>query len=328
MADVLSKLGLTQAELDEAVNSKPNVPYRLLNSGLFQDKNLTTTSVMVEFTDKELKLIPANSRVGAANVRAYGKGSTVRTFTPPLLNLETTIRSEQIQDVRKVGTRDALLSNAEAMQEEIATHREMHDLTIEHLMLGAIKGKIIDADGETVLFDLFKELGISEPLTTIDAAAADIGQQFAKTLRIMKDGLAGDTCTQARVLCSRGFFDSVIAHKSAHEAFERYQENAFARNLPVDTFQWNGFIFEVYHYEIDGKPVIADGEAHAYLEGMQRGFTRYNATGTLMSAVNQIARPFYIDIEDLAHKRGISVYTESAPLPLCLRPKTLMHFKI
>ena len=133
----LAMLGLTQKELDEAVNQKPNVPSRLLADPMWRDKNLTTTAVMVEFVGGRVALIPTRDRADAPNQKAFGKDSIVRTFRVPHLSLQTTIRADQIQDVRKAGTADALLSNAEVVSDEIAEHRNSHDATIEHLMLGA-----------------------------------------------------------------------------------------------------------------------------------------------------------------------------------------------
>lgn len=163
----LAMLGLTQKELDEAVTQKPNVPSRLLADPMWREKNLTTTTVMVEFVGGRVALIPARDRADAPNQKAFGKDSIVRTFRVPHLSLQTTIRADQIQDVRKAGTADALLSNAEVVADEITEHRNSHDATIEHLMLGAVKGKIVDADGTTVIYDLFSEFGITEPETTM-----------------------------------------------------------------------------------------------------------------------------------------------------------------
>ena len=34
-------------------------------------------------------------------------------------------------------------------------------------MLGAVKGKILDADGTTVIYDLFTEFGVTEPVANM-----------------------------------------------------------------------------------------------------------------------------------------------------------------
>lgn len=324
----LSMLGITQAELDEAVNSQPNVPSRLLADPMWREKNLTTTSVMVEYVGGEIRLIPARSRNDAPNVKAFGKGSVVRTFTVPHLPLETTIRANQIQDVRKVGTTDALLSNAEVVADEIAEHRGAHDATIEHLMLGAVKGKILDADGTTVIYDLFQEFGISEPTQAMQfsSASADLGLVIEQTIRKMKKALAGDVNNGVNVLCSPEFFDALVGHKSAKEAWARYQDNVLARENTEGKFAWKGALFEIYDYSVGDAPMIQAGHAHGYLTGMRKGFVRYNAPGNMVTEANKIARPFYASVEALEHNRGVNLYTEGNPLPLCLRPQTLMHF--
>lgn len=325
----LSMLGLTQAELDEAIISRPAIPSRLLSSGMFREKNLMTTSVVVEFADGVVNLIPVRSREDAPNIKAYGKDSKFRTFNVPHLPLETTIRGSQIQDVRKIGTKDALMSNAEVISEEIGEHRDSHDFTVEHMMLGAVKGKILDADGTTVIYDLFDEFGITEPETTIkfSTKTTDVGEALVQILRTMKKGLKGDVTTGATVLCSPGFFDKLISHDSTREAWKAYNQNQIQRERPVEMFVWNGIKFEVLDMEISGQPVIEDGHAHAFLEGMRRGFVRYNAPSIMLTEANKVARPFYVSTEMTEHNRGVNIYTEANPLPMCLRPNTLMHLK-
>nr|DAG02275.1 MAG TPA: Major capsid protein [Myoviridae sp. ctRci5] len=325
----LAMLGLTQKELDEAVTQKPNVPSRLLADPMWREKNLTTTAVMVEFIDGKVSLIPDRSRADAPVQKAFGKDSIVRTFRVPHLSLQTTIRADQIQDVRKAGTADALLSNAEVVADEIAEHRNSHDATIEHLMLGAVKGKIVDADGSTIIYDLFSEFGITEPTTSLQfsSATADLGLTIEQTKRAMKKALKGDVASGCTVLCSPEFFDALVSHKSTKEAWLRYQDNVLARENTEGKFAWKGMNFEIYDYNIGATPMIEAGHAHAYLTGMRNGFVRYNAPGNMMTEANKLARAFYIDAELLEHKRGVSIYTEGNPLPMCLRPQTLMHFK-
>ena len=325
----LAMLGLTQRELDEAVTQPPKVPSRLLTDPMWRNKNLTTTTVMVEFVGGQINLIPDRDRADAPNQKAFGKGSIVRTFRVPHLSLQTTIRADQIQDVRKVGTTDATESNAEVVSEEITEHRNNHDATIEHLMLGAVKGKIVDADGTTVIYDLYSEFGITEPTTDFQFSSAntDLGLVITQTLRKMEDALRGGVASGCTVLCSPEFFDALVSHKSTKEAWMRYQDNSLAREKNNDRFSWKGMNFEVYNFRIGATPMIEPGHAHAYLTGVFNNFVRYNAPGNMMTEANKLARAFYIDVENLEHKRGVSIYTEGNPLPLCLRPQTLMHFK-
>lgn len=328
MSNALSMLGLTQAELDEAIISKPNVPSRLLSSGLFKSKNLTTTSVLVEFADGLINLVPTRSREDAPNLKAYGKGSIVRSFNIPHLPLETTIRASQLQDVRQIGTKDALLSNAQVVSDEIAEHRANHDATIEHLMLGAVKGKVLDADGTTEIYNIYREFGISEPTTAVrfSTKTTDIGLLIEQTIRAMRKGLKGDTSNGVTVLCSPEFFDALVSHDSTKNAWLRYQDNVLARENTNGKFEWKGAKFEIYDYQIGSQPMIEAGHAHAFLEGMTRGFVRYNAPGNMLTEANKVAQPFYIATEMLDYSRGVKIYTEANPLPICLRPQTLMHF--
>lgn len=327
MNQVLAMLGINQSQLDDAIMNTPSVPSRLLSEGMWRRKNLLTTSVMVEFVHQSIHLIPARSRHDASNMKTFGQNSTVRSFTVPHLPLTTVIRAEQLQDVRKMGTLDALTSNTEVMADEIMAHRSHHDATLEHLMLGAIKGQILDADGKTELFDLFREFNITKPSQALpfSTASSDLGQNIEQMVRQLKKALRGDVATGVNVLCSPEFFDALVSHKSTKEAWQRYQDNVLARENTGGKFAWKGANFEIYDYSLGAGSMIEAGHAHAYLTGTRHTFALYYAPANLFSEVNKVAKPFYVDVAALEHQRGISIYSESNPLPLCLQPQTLMH---
>ena len=48
------------------------------------------------------------------------------------------------------------------VNDRLAMMAMKHDATLEHLRIGAIKGQILDADGTTILYDLFDEFGVSQ----------------------------------------------------------------------------------------------------------------------------------------------------------------------
>lgn len=329
MSKSLSILGFTQKELDEAVRLTPKLKTRLLTDPMWREKNLTTTSVIVEFTDGKIALIPNRSRHDAPNLKAWEYGSKQRSFVVPHLPLETTIEAPQIQDVRKIGTKDSLLSNAEVIADEIAEHRSYHDATLEHLMLGAVKGKILDADGKTVLYDLYQEFNLTENIVDLKTTAksADLGLQIEQAARTMKQRLHGDTATGITVLCSAEFFDNLVSHESTKEAFARYQENVLAREGTAGKFVYRGVSFEIYDTLINGESAIEAGHAYGFLSGTRNTFRLYYAPANMLKEANTLAHPFYASVDVTGHNRIVSLYTESNPLPMCVRPQTLVHFK-
>lgn len=178
-------------------------------------------------------------------------------------------------------------------------------------------------------YDLFTEFGVTEPTTNMQfsSATADLALTIEQTIRTMKKGLRGDTASGVTVLCSPEFFDALVTHKSTKDAWLRYQDNVLARENTNGKFTWKGAVFEIYDYTLGETPMIEAGHAHGFLTGMYNGFVRYNAPANMITEANKLARPFYISTEMGEHNRGVSIYTETNPLPLCLRPQTLMHFK-
>jgi hypothetical protein len=62
--------------------------------------------------------------------------------------------------LRAFGSENDVEALSNLIARKLATMRNKHAITLEHLRMGALKGVILDADGST-LYDLYSEFGIT-----------------------------------------------------------------------------------------------------------------------------------------------------------------------
>src|SRR5262245_63328522 len=147
--------------LTESVNKIPYVPGRIASLGLFDERGITTSGIMIEERDGVLALVPTTPRGGVATQQGINK-RTARTFETRPLCLTRNINVDEILNLRAFGSENGLLELESFVQSTLEDMVPSVDMTIEHLQLGALKGTIVDADGTTVIYNLFTEFGVTQ----------------------------------------------------------------------------------------------------------------------------------------------------------------------
>src|SRR5262245_34691996 len=100
--DVFNNDAFSLRSLTAAILKAPYKPGRLGELGLFSESGITTTTVQVEEQDGQLTLIPTTPRGGPSDAIG-GTLRTMRAFTVPHLQRESTIIADQVQGVRAFG---------------------------------------------------------------------------------------------------------------------------------------------------------------------------------------------------------------------------------
>lgn len=359
IVDVFSGDGFSVKELTDAINLFPN-QYGLINAlGLFSQKGVTTTSVAVEINKGVLNLIQSQPRgtQAAKNVRSKRE---LRYFEIPHLPLDDRILPSDIQDVREFGSPDQLKTPEKEVADRLEEISKKHDITYEYLKAGAIAGKILDADGSTLL-DIFGEFNVTENKVNL-ALGTDTTKLQEKTQEVwglIEDNLEGDTLSGIIALCSPEFFKSLVTHPKVEESYKYYLNNAAqAANMagfvpasgpglpgsiqqatePLRRDVRKGFVWQdITWVEYRGKATylqedgttatrnFIDPNTCRFLPlGTQDTFRSYFAPADWMEAVNTVGLPKYSKVVPDMGGRWVDLISESNPLPLCLRPKVLV----
>lgn len=324
MLDVFRNDAFSVVSLTEAILKAPYRPGRIGALGLFRERGITTTTVVVEEKDGVLSLIPTSPRGGPASTLGAQK-RTARPFIVPHLERESTIMADEVQNVRAFGSENEQEAVQVIVDQRLADLRAMHEVTLEHLRVGAIKGKILDADGVTVIFDLFTEFGVAQQTADIalSNSATDVRARAVAIMRLSENELGAEPVTGYRAFCGDTFFDAFIAHEKVAESL-KYQESQLLRTDVRAGFEYGGITWENYRGKIGAVNFFPTDEAFVVPIGTNI-FGTYFAPADFMETVNTPGLPIYAKIAaDEQLNRWVKVHSQSNPLALCTRPRAVI----
>lgn len=333
MLDIFNNDAFSTVRLTAVVNDMDHVPGRAGELAFVgAAAGVNTTTVAIESRGDSLALIQTSERGAPAPQRVIDK-RTLRDIRVPHIKKEQTIRADQVQNIRAFGSEDALQGVEIVVNEQMQKLIRDHDLTLEHHRLGALRGKILDADGAT-LVDLFSEFSVSQEAEVnfaLGTDSTDVRGKCAEVIRKMKRNLKMALPSGARVhaLCSDGFFDALLDHPKVRGVWDGWQsaERRLGDSYVHGIFEFGGIFFENYQGTDDNSTVaIAANKAQFVWSGVPGLYSESYAPADFMEAVNSVGLPRYAKIgpDPSGFNRFVTLHTQQNPLPLCLRPKTLM----
>ena len=316
-----SKFGIKA--LTAAINTVDPNPTQIRDLGIFTPQYLTTTYVDVENRNGTLRLVQSQER-SKAGAPVADKPRTIRTFNIPHLPINDVVRADDVQNVRAFGT-----TQAETVQEKVtdklADAKNNLEMTREHLMLGALCGKILDADGSE-LYNIYNEFGLTRKTYdwALDTNTTEVGAVIDKTLAEQRAKLKGAYVTGWVALCGIDFLAALKYHESIKHMYERYRDGAAYREgngiNPIE-FEHDGIKFIHYTGDFGGNAAKIKPEEAILLPVGNKLYAEYFAPADMNETVNTRALPYYATREKLPHDMGWSLRAQSNPLPLVLRPE-------
>lgn len=334
MLDIFNDDAFSVVSLTDVVNKMPYLPGQIGAMGLFVETGVATTTVAIDEKNGVLSLVKTTARGAPGVQNTSGKGKT-RSFKVPHVQLDDAVMADEVQNVRTLGSTDRVQGVQQVVNDKLAEMILKHDLTLENLRLGAIKGLILDADGST-LFDLFAEFGISAnstvdmDLDNSNPAKGALRKKCAAIVRTITEKLGGVPFTGIHCLAGKDFMDDLIAHPEVRETYLNTPQAAQLReNGAFQVIRFGGIDFEEYRGAsstvVGGTGVgIADGEAQFFPKGVPGLFRQWNAPADLVETVNTIGLPRYARQYAMPNGKGITLEAQMNPLPICTRPEALV----
>jgi len=334
----------TATDLTEQINRIPN-SYGLLRAmGLFGDGTpVVSTTVEIRIEDGVLRVLPAKERGAPGTVGQRETGTSIFLSVPHFPSLDL-ITPQDIQNMMIVIARTKRPATVEdELAKRLLNIRRNHDITLEYLRMGALKGLILDGDG-TTLYDLYDVFGINK--VTVDFALGtddtDVIAKCDQVYHSIADNLKGETMTGVEVLVDGGFFNRLIQHPNVEKYWTSNQlgvaEFAKMRRAELGqswgrTFEFQQIIWTEYRGSAPVKaagaatsvPFIAANYGHAYPTGTQNAFETFFAPADDIRFVNTPGENIYISPEILKHGEGIELKSQSNPLPIVKRPELLVE---
>ena len=320
--------GYSLAEMTQAINILPNIYTRLGQMGLFRFEGITQRSSIIEQAEGVLNLLPTVPLGGPATV-ANRDTKSMRSFTIPWIPHDDVVTPQDIQGVRGFGVADAADPLATVMERKLTRMRAKHAQTREYMEINALKGIVKDGAGST-LYNYFTEFGLQQQAVdfVLGTATTNIQAKIRDVLRKVETELKGETMSGVLAMVSPEFFDKLIGHAKAEEAY-KYFSSTGAQPLREDTrrrFPFAGILFEEYNATVTlstgaTETLIPAGEGIAFPMGTMDTFVTYGAPANLIETVNTVGLPIYA--RQIARNDGsaIDVKTEASILPVNKRPR-------
>ena len=331
--DVFNQDAFSVHSLTTAINKMPFVPGRIGRMGLFNPVPITTTHVDLEELDGVLTLLQTAER-GAAPKPYVPTKRKLRSVRVPHIPHNTNIKADAIQDIRAFGQASQVQTVQNVVNQRLRAMATNHDVTLEHLFAGAVKGVILDADLSELLdlFSAFEVTQLAEVAFDLDNASPAKGalrKKCAALVRSIEDELGARPYEHIHALCSSQFFDSLVSHPEVEKAYERLNDGELLRTgLVRKTITIFDITFEEYRGKVGTTKFIADNKAHFFPAGSPGLFEVYYAPADYLETVNTLGLPRYAkQYVDRDLNKWVAVDTQSNPLPLCTIPRTLVQGK-
>lgn len=325
MLNVFQADAFSTTSLTAAINEAPHVPSRLGELGLFDAEGITTTSVTVEKDGNTVGLVSAQPRGSDPEVVSSDKRRMV-PFSAVHLPQRSSIMADEVQNVRAFGSEDSEQAMQTLVNGRVAKMRRYLDATLEWQRVGAVRGKILDADGTTELLDIHDRFDLSQVSVNmaLDTATTDMKGKCLTVLEHIEDELGALPFANVRVLCGKTFWAKLIAHSKVKDTYDNSRDAAWLRQDPRDQLSFGGMVFERYRGKVGSQAYIPDGEAYAMPEGVPDLFIARFAPADYNEAVNTIGLPYYAKSEPMRFDKGMELEAQSNPIMLCTRPRAVI----
>ena len=317
------------ATLTAAINEQEYLPGRIGALGLFEEEGITTLTVQIEKDGDTLALVPAGERGTSGLVVGASKRELI-PFNTVHLPQRFAIKADEIQGIRAFGTQTELQAVQDVVNKRLAKARRQLDATHEFQRMGAIKGQVLDADGRTVLLDIYERFGVArqELPMGLNNSDTNVQVQCAEALDMQEEALGSVTTTGSRALCGKTFWARLIAHKSVVKTYEGTQQAAALRGDGRESFDFGGITWERYRGKVAGVSFIADDEARLVPEGVPELFISAFAPADYMETVNTQGIPYYSKLEPMPFGKGVAGEAQSNPLHICTRPRAVIRLTL
>jgi Phage major capsid protein E len=319
-----------------------------------------TRDAWIKVTGMDRCLVPTSKWCCPSDVQ-HVKDSDEYLFGP--INVPHTKLDDQIMACDLQGNVELAVGFAQTglydlstvLPKRVTQMRENIEWTLAYRKWKAVTaGQVLDADGQTVILDLFQKFGVTQNTHAINLQASNTDETYAhkwvsELMKKMVYAAKGARLTGAIVFMSSAAFDALISLKGFSELWKRCCDqsqaiqaaaigNGLARRLQIGAVRF----VEVWEPEIcnpfdASAPInwIDDLVAHA-VPLVAQGTEMYEllAANTMtLATVNQAPSQLYFykewDIENKAREvvgRGFEV--EMNGLPLVKRPAALIKVPV
>lgn len=326
----------TMASLTNTVNHFDYKPNFLDSLNLFEEEGIATRNVIIEEDYGTLRLVPTAPYGGTSTVRALDSRKA-QSFVVPHLPTAASITAEEIQNVRAYAQNmqpQHVLMNVENLRNrKLLQMRNDLEATMEYHRMGAIKGQVLDADGTSVITDLFTKFNVVQTFheMLLNTTTTNIINQIRAAVRKSLVALGDQMVSGWIALCSDSFFDKITGHTKVEDKYLNWMgaANFSSEHRAYGTFDFGGVTWVNYRGAVGGVDFIPAGKAYLVPRGTRGLFLVKYAPSDYIDRVNQIPSPEGLPIEVRTEMKvmgkGLDMEAQSNPLFLCTKPAAIVY---
>ena len=330
MPNLFSPDLFTAADLTAAVNKIPYVPTLL--GRFFETASSRTTSVAIDVKKGQLRLVADSARGIPGPAPAASDARDVKVIRTAHLLQTDTVFPDDVQDVRAFGSTELETISQRITARQAALRRNL-EATLEFHRVGAVKGQVLDADGSTVLHDIFSTFGISRPSdVTLTWPAAATGKTNEVLSRIqdvvegIEDAMGGVAYDGIMAICGSSFWKHLTENPFVREAYNLWAANrpsfGDAHDWASRFFSYGGITFVRYSRTVGGNTLVESSKAQCFPVGPGI-FKQIFAPADWEETVNTDGIPYYSRMDPLPRGRGEELEVQTNPLTICMFPEAL-----
>ena len=322
----------TPSTLSKSINTIPKAPSMLVDKKIFKVTPVKTTTVIIESINGKLVLVSNTDRSADGAHKGNNKRKRIALEIPHLPK-EATILPDEL-NVQEFGS-DAAEGSAQAkvINDKLQSLKNDIETTKEFHRVGAISGIILDADGTTVITNLFTAFGVQQKNIDIQFSVetTDIRQKVLDGKRHAQKSLGGTVVREWIGYCSASYFDKLTSHPSVKEAFANWQAAQDRLGGDMRTgFSYAGVTWIEYEVEVntvEGQAIKFIPDNQARLVPIADGlFETFLGPANYNEANNTLGMEFYAKAEERRMGKGWDVEAQSNPLSVCTAPDALVTF--
>lgn len=343
--DIFRNDAFSYGALQRVVPNVPYIPSMLGQMQIFEPHFLTgTDKIFIYEEDGNVKIIPFSLR-GAPDAQQIRNVGRFYGLEAKRIAKMDTLRASELLNVANMALPETIrMRNAiELLNRRTTQLKNDKEMTLEFHRLAALQGKLLDADGTTVVYDYFAEFNVSVPATLtlnfgtvgIDELQMWFQENIIQPMQLaLKDRwIMGRTYVAA--LVGDGYWGKMMRHPAVREIWKLQQQgralaqaaNPLARPNNWEELDFGGIRFIHYRGSTNAEIAVASNTAIFFPVGARDVFQVYWAPGETIEQVSETAKPEYLMIQPDVRDQMVShvdVFLRAYPLYACIFPKALL----
>lgn len=328
LLDIFNDDAYSTFELTDTIDMLPFQPQRIGSMGLFEESGISTLYAGIERRGSKIALIPIRDR-GVHGVVMPKAKRDLRYFEVPHIPAHDFVYADDLIGQRMFGQESGPPNITGMVNDKMENMKTSIEVTKEYHRVGAVQGQIKDADGTTVIWNLFTEFGYTETVIdfNLDNVATDVNAKASLVRKTMKGQMGGGVMFRGiHAFVGDAFWDALVSHPNVKDAYINANKGEFLLEdqRAIGGFEFAGIFWEPYEGFVGDVPFIPADDARFVPLGVRGLFKQYNAPANWMEAVGTIGKPIYAKVKPLEDDTGAKILGQANPLIICTRPNLLI----